>query len=177
MHDRLKSITRGYGKMDYEVIGFRPAELVKVDILVKGTVDALATIMHRDQSRAARAGFCASGSRKRLRRPSFEIPIQAAIGHPHHRRETIARHAQERDGQVLRARHHPQTEVVGEAKKKAERLKTVRAGRIPQKAFSRSSKSRRLVAPVERHALAAEAQPSAKFPAGQPSHWRSAQRN
>src|SRR5258708_39465446 len=51
MHDRLKSITRGYGTMDYEVIGFRPADLVKVDILVKGErVDALATIMHRDQA-------------------------------------------------------------------------------------------------------------------------------
>ena len=51
MHDKLKSATKGYGTLDYEVIGFRPADLVKVDILVKGNrVDALSTIMHRSDA-------------------------------------------------------------------------------------------------------------------------------
>jgi GTP-binding protein LepA len=51
MHDKLKSVTHGYGTMDYEVIGFRPADLVKLDILVKGNrVDALSTIVHRSQA-------------------------------------------------------------------------------------------------------------------------------
>ena len=62
MHDKLKSVTRGYGTMDYDVIGFRPADLVKIDILVKGNrVDALATIVHRDARRTPRPGAGASG--------------------------------------------------------------------------------------------------------------------
>ena len=51
MHDRLKSATQGYGTMDYEIIGYRDADLVKMDILVKGVrVDALSTISHRSNS-------------------------------------------------------------------------------------------------------------------------------
>src|SRR6185295_19695731 len=75
LYDKLKSVTRGYGTMDYELIGFRPADLVKLDILVKGVkVDALATIVHRDSAERRGRNLC-----KRLKleisKHQFEIAI------------------------------------------------------------------------------------------------------
>ena len=89
LHDKLKSATRGYGTLDYDSIGFRDADLVRLDILVKERrIDAFSTIVHR--SRAERRGRSLVKRLKReIAKHQFEIPLQAAIGTRVIARETI----------------------------------------------------------------------------------------
>ena len=89
MHDRLKSSTRGYGTMDYELTGYFPADLVRMDIMVNGKkVDALSVICHRaDADRRGRA--VAKTLKEEISRHMFEIAVQAAIGSRIIARETV----------------------------------------------------------------------------------------
>ena len=90
LYDKLKSVTHGYGTMDYEVIGYRAADLVRMDILVHGNkVDALSLIVHR--STADRRGrIVLKKLREEIDRHMFEVALQAAIGARVIARETIA---------------------------------------------------------------------------------------
>jgi GTP-binding protein LepA len=79
-HDRLKSVTRGYGSFDYELTGYEAAELVKLDILVNGdTVDALSLIVHRDKAQSAGSELTRK-LKEFIPRQMFQVAIQAAIG-------------------------------------------------------------------------------------------------
>ena len=90
MHDRLKSITRGYGTMDYELLGYRPGELVRLDILVKNErVDALSIVCDRRDSEI-RGRAVIKKLKKEIPRHMFEVPLQAAIGTRVISRETIS---------------------------------------------------------------------------------------
>ena len=90
LYDKLKSVTHGYGTMDYEVLGYRTSDLVKMDILVHGNkVDALSIIVHR--SNAERRGrLVLKKLREEIDRHLFEVALQAAIGARIIARETIA---------------------------------------------------------------------------------------
>ncbi|MDP7530956.1 MAG: translation elongation factor 4, partial [Candidatus Scalindua sp.] len=88
-YDKLKSMTRGFGTLDYEFLGYKPENLVKLDILVAGKkVDALSCIVHRKKAEA-KGRKLVQNLKKDISRHMFEIPLQAAIGGRVIARETI----------------------------------------------------------------------------------------
>jgi GTP-binding protein LepA len=134
-YDQLKSISSGYASMSYDFLGFRPGDLVKLDMMInKETIDALSIVIHRSEAQT-HGGAVAKRLKDLIPKAQFEIPIQAAIGAKVVARETISALRKDVTAKLYGGDRTRKDKLLKKQKEGKKRMKMFGNVEVPQKAF------------------------------------------